>query len=61
MINTEIKILIIDDLAVIRKIITHQLKQVGFENVILASNVIEAMKMLSKPLMPGSPTILSSL
>jgi two-component system chemotaxis response regulator CheY len=48
MINTEITILIVDDLAVMRKIITHQLKQVGFENVILASNVIEAMKMLQE-------------
>jgi PleD family two-component response regulator len=38
MFNTEIKILIVDDLAVMRKIITPQLKQVGFENVIKAIN-----------------------
>jgi PleD family two-component response regulator len=38
MINTEIKILIVDDLAVMREIITPQLKQVGFENVIKAIN-----------------------
>ena len=48
MINTEIKILIVDDLPVMRKIITHQLKQAGFENMMIASSAIDAMEMLQK-------------
>jgi len=48
MINTEIKILIVDDIPAMRKIIIHQLKQAGFENVMPASSVVEAMQMLQE-------------
>ena len=46
MINTEIKILVVDDLPVMRKIITHQLKRAGFENITVAPSAIEVMEML---------------
>ena len=41
-------ILVVDDLPVMRKIITHQLKQAGFSNVMLASSVVEATELLSQ-------------
>jgi len=46
MIKTEIKILIVDDLPTMQKILIHQIKQAGFENVVMASSVIEAMERL---------------
>lgn len=48
MVNKDIKILIVDDLPAMRKIIAHHLKQADFENVMLASNVIEAMELLQE-------------
>jgi len=48
MVNTDINILVVDDLPVMRKIITHQLKQAEFKNVMLASSVNEAVEMLDQ-------------
>ncbi len=44
--DKNIKILIVDDFATMRKVIRNILKQIGFENIVEAEDGVAALKML---------------
>jgi len=44
--DKNIKILVVDDFATMRKVIRNILKQIGFENIVEAEDGVVALKML---------------
>jgi len=47
--DKNIKILVVDDFATMRKVIRNILKQIGFENIVEAEDGVVALKMLKYP------------